>query len=561
MANNRDGKEKVPMPVLGWLRLAAFGFIVFIFLGGLIFWATFGESVTRVLASPQWQRDFDEGVKQLRKGNLQAGAKAEKALEEARTAGASPILLVRMRRDMAGAYYRAGESARGHEEMEKAISSFPKECLGGKNSTDVVLLSQCYQDRAWEKHRQHIKDAGQPSGIFDQERALALAEGSWGPDSTEAAYKLSLLAVMNAETGNVAKADELMARTLKICEKPAVNAECGWYVGAMRVRMLASEGKRKEAVDTYFSVLPMAKDESQTKRIFTELCAGLNFGKKPKVEFASVQADLRNGKYAALDALAEKLAAGKQEVASGRWLMDNFYSTLASKGPGSRARDMSEQEYKERIGYLKNWMSKNPQSVAARLALADVYLKYAWLARGSGYANKVTDEGWKLFDERVSMAKDILDGDPAIKEKNPRAYAEYSTVALAQGMDKKEYLKMVDECHKRFPTYTNIDLSASYFLLPRWHGDEQDAQKYIVERADTIGGEAGDRAYAQMVWDVGDMLDLDDPFGEGSLLKWDRTKAGFKQIFKMFPDDMKAKIEFIELCEARGDTASLKGLF
>lgn len=206
-------------------------------------------------------------------------------------------------------------------------------------------------------------------------------------------------------------------------------------------------------------------------------------------------------------------------------------------------------------------MTKNPQSVAARLALADVYLKYAWLARGSGYADKVTDEGWKLFNERVSVAKDILDGDPAIREKNPRAYVEYSTVALAQGMDKEEYLKMVDECHKRFPTYTNIDLNASYFLLPRWHGEEQDAQKYIVERADTIGGEAGDRAYAQMVWEVGDMLDLDDPFGEGSLLKWDRTKAGFKQIFKMFPNDMKAKIEFIEFCKARGDTASLNGLF
>lgn len=343
--NSSDGERKASISAVGWLKMTAFGFIAFIFLGGLIFWATFGESFTRVLTSPNWQRDFDEGVKQLRKSNLQAGAKAEKALEEARAAGASPILLLRMRRDLAGAYYRAGESARGHEEMEKAISIFPRECLGAKNSSDVVLLSQCYQDRAWEKHRQHIKDAGQLSGILDQERALALAEGSWGADSTEAACKLSLLAVMNAETGNVAKADELMARTLKICAKPAVNADCGWYVGAMRVRMLASEGKRKEAVDAYLSVLPMAKDESQTKRILTELCAGLNFGKKPTVEFASVQADLRNGNYAALDTLAEKLAVGKQEIASGRWLMDNFYSTLASKGPGSRARDMSEQEY------------------------------------------------------------------------------------------------------------------------------------------------------------------------------------------------------------------------
>jgi hypothetical protein len=42
------------------------------------------------------------------------------------------------------------------------------------------------------------------------------------------------------------------------------------------------------------------------------------------------------------------------------------------------------------------------------VALALAYLDYASDARGTGYANTVSETGWKLFSERTAEARRIL---------------------------------------------------------------------------------------------------------------------------------------------------------
>ena len=56
----------------------------------------------------------------------------------------------------------------------------------------------------------------------------------------------------------------------------------------------------------------------------------------------------------------------------------------------------------------KGWIAAKPDSITARIAHADFLAEYAWHARGSGYANEVSKDGWKLFGERLTAAHEIL---------------------------------------------------------------------------------------------------------------------------------------------------------
>ena len=53
-----------------------------------------------------------------------------------------------------------------------------------------------------------------------------------------------------------------------------------------------------------------------------------------------------------------------------------------------------------------------------RISLAYLDLNYSWLARGSGFANSVSESQWSLFKSRNAQAKAILLEAGALKEKD-----------------------------------------------------------------------------------------------------------------------------------------------
>ena len=56
------------------------------------------------------------------------------------------------------------------------------------------------------------------------------------------------------------------------------------------------------------------------------------------------------------------------------------------------------------LARLEKWRAQYPQSITVYTTLAATYVNYAWQARGNGYANTVTDEGWQLFRDRIHQA-------------------------------------------------------------------------------------------------------------------------------------------------------------
>lgn len=545
-----------------YLRILAVGFIIIMVGSGLVFWSYFGDVITSIIYVPQWRRDFNSYLKQMEESPTEAGAKAAGAIKEAEASGAKLAVLLTMKNQLEQAYYAAGDTTNGDAIVADAIETFPKELLSAKYSRELATLCQCYEDRGWERHKLYLKDRSKASGVPDLERATQLLEKSWGEESYWAAYKQACLAFMYCELGETEKGNAMIARAVKACRNADVREQCGWYVGAQHACVLAMQGKRKEALAVYLDALPYSKNDGLRERMLDMFKFALEFG-QPKVnpELKNVRSDLRKGNYKNLDALAKELTASKRSSARGLWLLDEFYTLMGNDELHTFKRNMTDSQYRERIADIERWLKSCPQSAAARISLAEAYIEYAWFARGGGYADSVSEEGWKLFGERIKKAKVVLDGDGKIKEKSPRAYVEYARIALADGMEKSQYLKLVDECHRRFPGYLKIDFCTIWFLLPRWYGEEGESEKYLVKRADGIGGDAGAMAYAQMVQYMCEWVGVDGLFADQSPLKWERAKAGYELIFKAYPDDTAMRIIYMDLCQIRGDNASMRGLF
>src|ERR1041384_82971 len=64
----------------------------------------------------------------------------------------------------------------------------------------------------------------------------------------------------------------------------------------------------------------------------------------------------------------------------------------------------------------QNW----PNSARLLLLQGSYYIKYAWAARGSDYADKVSDKGWELFSQRLSKAEQLLERAWKLDPKNKR---------------------------------------------------------------------------------------------------------------------------------------------
>src|SRR5205085_1588049 len=77
-----------------------------------------------------------------------------------------------------------------------------------------------------------------------------------------------------------------------------------------------------------------------------------------------------------------------------------------------------------------------PKSSAPFVLAGNVCTQYAWDARGGGWANTVTPEGWKLFHERLEMASVFLEKGYQLDPADPAAATAMLHVELGQGRGK-----------------------------------------------------------------------------------------------------------------------------
>jgi hypothetical protein len=102
------------------------------------------------------------------------------------------------------------------------------------------------------------------------------------------------------------------------------------------------------------------------------------------------------------------------------------------------------------------------------------YVKYAWDARGGGWANTVTDDGWRKMAERLTQARGALEEAWKLDPNSDAAATEMLTVELGQGNDRASMEKWFSRAMQANPDNYQACRSKMYYLEPKWHGSPEE---------------------------------------------------------------------------------------
>jgi hypothetical protein len=259
-----------------------------------------------------------------------------------------------------------------------------------------------------------------------------------------------------------------------------------------------------------------------------------------------------SSRYADLDTLAQQLQQQHSRFRGGAWRLHVFFGTLSSPGLPTA----TDAAWKAQIAKLEQWVQSSPASPTPRIALAQTYLRFAWKARGHGYSNTVTPEGWALFRDRVQSARSTLEQSAVIAESSPHWYLQMQSVALDQQWDRAAFEALAERALAHEPEYHYFAVAESNYLLPKWYGKSGDTERYAAQVADRIGGAQGDAVYFQVAAAINCCNKVQAPN-----LSWPRVQQGFTAVESLYGSTNHERNVMAYLALRSGDAATAQQLF
>jgi hypothetical protein len=233
----------------------------------------------------------------------------------------------------------------------------------------------------------------------------------------------------------------------------------------------------------------------------------------------------RGERFEQLDCLADSANLHKELFSGGFWKIHTIHAVLEK--PPLHA---TEEDWITHIELLEKWVAARPRSITARVALADAYVTYGEDARGHGYANTVSESGWRLLAERTAKAKQILEQASTLPTKDPEWYMVMQEITLEQGADREAMQTVFEQAVKSEPTYYYYYRGYVISILPQWGGEEGEVAAFLKKAADGLGGDAGDIVYFR----VAATLVCGCQTDHGLNLSWPRIVNGFEATEKQY---------------------------
>lgn len=204
---------------------------------------------------------------------------------------------------------------------------------------------------------------------------------------------------------------------------------------------------------------------------------------------------LLNSKFDELDKIADNYRTTKAEFIDGEWKLNIFYD-----GMSYYLRKAPEENWLRRIDKLNDWVKYKPDSITARVALAECLVGYAFFKRTWKYADDVKEEQWELFHRYMNEALIVLDQAQKLQNKCPGLWSAYQRLDYSGNWDIDQHYKFLNSAIAFEPKYNTYYFRTAYLLLPWWYGEKGEWEKFAESLANGIGGDEGDIIYTRIIW-------------------------------------------------------------
>lgn len=197
-----------------------------------------------------------------------------------------------------------------------------------------------------------------------------------------------------------------------------------------------------------------------------------------------------------LEKIARQNRTEKGRLIGGYWKTNEFF--IATGYPVS-VGELKDSDYQFQTNKITKWIAAYPDSATARISLAELYVAYADFARGTGFANSVSNSQWRRFHARTSRAKEALLEAARLKERDPQWYEVMQQVAHQEGWEKTQALELLDQAVAFEPGYYHYYREYAQYLQPQWYGEPGDIQAFAEEVSARLPEPDSSMLYFQIV--------------------------------------------------------------
>lgn len=138
------------------------------------------------------------------------------------------------------------------------------------------------------------------------------------------------------------------------------------------------------------------------------------------------------------------------------------------------------------VDCFEDWCRCEPLSPDPWLLRGRARIAWAWEARTAGRAEDVTEEGWRLFFLRLSLARRDLLWAAERLPADPTPYVHLIRIHMGGGTGTEEIYRLLGEATARLSTHFEAYLAAQLSLAEKWQGSHDEMFGFArasVERA------------------------------------------------------------------------------
>jgi hypothetical protein len=215
-------------------------------------------------------------------------------------------------------------------------------------------------------------------------------------------------------------------------------------------------------------------------------------------------------------------------------------------------------DYQAAFDHVDAILAKTPALKAIRLQTRGKFLiRFAWEARGNGFANTVTEEGWMKFHERLTEARKVLEECWTLKPGDYRTANLMLTIEKGIGRERAEMEKWFERALKACPIDKTACEQKLDWLDPKWHGSQEEMLAFGRACRDTKNWRAGlTLLLAEAHRRASLHLDKEEQKKYmHSQEVWNDVKEVYEEYLKNYPDDHIERSRYAAFCFVCGHYA------